>query len=802
MPAHKQYRSAVCAGQLHNGMMVKALLCSVAFVALALHAGPVKAQETQARLVQASKTTQFSIAGQPLASAIVKFATQSGLNIMADGTLPLSIQAQAVQGKMSVHEALTQMLSGTGYSFKQNGTRSFTLIRQEANNTETGDANALQLETITVTKTGSTVSGLVADHESAYRTTAAVSSTDGETLQHRNAGNIDNALRSAPGTFTRKAMSGAGVAVNIRGMEGYGRVNMMIDGARQNIRVMGHGVAGGSTFIDTDLLAGMDIGRGALGGAAGIGALGGAANFRTIGIDDVILPGHSYGAMTTIKYGNNAYNWSKLVAGGMRMDGVGIMGAFNRRDSGAPLSGVDDKGNRLRNNNMIEDLKSGLAKLELGDGQDHKLLLGGIWYDNVSAIRGEPQDYRNHTYTARYNYTPDSDLINLNINAFYNDARVRFVEGNYKGQFNRDKGKGIDITNNSQFALSEEIGLKLTTGGAYYHDDVTSGQSWGTGGPGDGTQAISSLFADATFSYGIFDLKTGFHYDHFRLNGDIAKKVNGNLFTENVKLTQSSFNPRVTLAVNPLDGLQFYTTYAKTFRPPSVTETFFPGAHSATPSDITPNPDLVGETSKGWEFGVNVTEKNLLTAGDRLLLKANYFNNNVENYITSGVFSMSNMPGLKFINAPGKTRINGFELEANYDSGFIFAGLAYSKTKTQLPYGMWSGDYGVGAINNLPDSTLTVSAGFRALDEKLTIGGQIRRIGESKALKPPFGPALVDVDSYTLADVFASYKYNENATFFVNIENLSNVAYKPAQYMDTRKLGRGRTVIGGMTLRF
>ena len=625
MPAHKQYRAAVYVGQLHNSMMVKALLCSVAFVALALHASPVKAQETQVRLVQANKLTQFSIAEQPLTSAIVKFAAQSGLNIMADGTLPSFIQAQAVQGKMSAHEALTQMLSGTGYSFKQNGARSFTLISQAASNPESDNTSVLQLETITITKPASTMSGLVGDHESAYRTTAAVSSTDGETLQQRNAGNIDNALRSAPGTFTRKAMSGAGVAVNIRGMEGYGRVNMMIDGARQNIRVMGHGVSGGSTFIDTDLLA--------LSGAAGIGALGGAANFRTIGIDDVILPGHTYGAMTTIKYGNNAYDWSKLVAGGMRMGGVGIMGAFNRRDSGAPLSGVDEKGKRLHNYNMIEDLKSGLAKLELGDGQDHKLLLGGIWYDNVSAIRGEPQDYRNQTYTARYNYTPDSDLINLNVNAFYNDARVRFVEGNYKGQFNRDKGKGIDITNNSQFALSDDIGLKLTTGGAYYHDDVTTGQSWGTGGPGDGTQAISSLFADATFSYGIFDLKTGFHFDHFRLNGDVAKKVNGNLITENVKLTQSSFNPRVTVAVNPFDGLQFYTTYAKTFRPPSVTETFFPGAHSATPSDISPNPDLEGETSKGWEFGLNVIEKNLLTADDKLLLKANYFNNNVENYI-------------------------------------------------------------------------------------------------------------------------------------------------------------------------
>ncbi|MDN9032338.1 hypothetical protein KFU51_24755, partial [Enterobacter hormaechei] len=150
-----------------------------------------------------------------------------------------------------------------------------------------------------------------------------------------------------------------------------------------------------SAFVDSDLLAGMDMGRGSLGGAAGVGTLGGAANFRTLGIDDVILPGNSYGAMSTIKFGNNAYDWSRMAAAGARtQNGIGFMGAFNRRDSGAPKSGVDEKGRRLINPNQQEDLKSGLAKLEFGNGEDHKLLLGGVWYNNKSTIRSEPQTYR------------------------------------------------------------------------------------------------------------------------------------------------------------------------------------------------------------------------------------------------------------------------------------------------------------------------------------------------------------------------------------------------------------------------
>ncbi|RBO90591.1 TonB-dependent receptor [Pseudochrobactrum asaccharolyticum] len=776
-------------------------VCSVAIIALSPF--PAYAQNRETSTVSLGMRRDFSLASQPLSSTIVRFSAQTGINILADGAFAAGIQSSPVKGSLTVEEALSQMLRGTGYFYQRNDPRSFTLVRQSTTNTDQATDAGVQLDVITIQTGNRSVSGLVAGKNAPYQTTAAVTSVDAQTLGEKNAGNLDAAIRSSAGTFTRKAMSGAGVAVNIRGMEGYGRVNMMIDGARQNIRVMGHGVSGGSAFIDSDLLAGLDMGRGSLSGAAGVGALGGAANFRTLGIDDVILPGKSYGALSTIKYGNNAYDWSTMAAAGMRAEnGTGIMGAFNRRDSGAPKGGEDDNGRRLTDRNQAEDLKSGLAKLELGHGEDHKLLLGGIWYNNKSTIRGEPQDYLNHTYTARYDYTPDNDLIDLTVNAYYNDAQVRFSGGKYAGQFTRDKGMGIDVTNRSHADLSNDIALKLTYGGAYYHDDVTNGQSWGRGGPGDGKIGIGSLFADATLSYGMFDLTAGFHYDTFRLQGDVVKKNDRQTVLEYADRSDSHFNPRVTFAATPVDGVQFYTTYAKTFRPPTITETFFPGAHSATPNPTSPNPDLEGESSKGWEFGMNVLKKDVLAPGDALRMKANYFNNDVENYITSGAYSMKNMPMLQFVNITGKTRIKGFELETNYDSGFAFAGVTYSKTSTDLPYGMWSDGFGIGELNGLPDYTVTINAGFRALDEKLTIGGQVRRIGKTKAVKPPMGPQLIDVEGYMLADAYASYKYNENATFFVNIENITNKAYKPAQFMDPQKFGRGRTVIGGMTLRF
>lgn len=779
------------------------LLCSVAAAMLAM-ASSAQAQTTGAPAA-GEQQANFAIPAQPLAAAIVKYSAQSGVNVIAAGALPASVTTSPVSGRLTPAQALTRMLAGTGYGYRSSGPNAVVLVAPGQGAAAPAADGTLQLDTLTIASGSNTLGGLVTGKDAPFETPAAVSSMDAQTLQERHAGNVDNALRSGAGTFTRKALSGAGVAVNIRGMEGHGRVNMTIDGARQNIRVMGHGVSGGSTFVDTDLLAGMDVGRGALGGAAGVGALGGAANFRTLGIDDVIMPGKTMGTMTTVKHGSNGYNYSALAAAGMRTEnGIGFMGAFNRRDSGKSASGVDDRGQRLYDVNPAEDLKSGLAKVEFGNGDDQKLLLGGVWYSNKSAIRGEPQDYRNQTYTARYDYSPGNDLVDLTVNAYLNDARVEFTKGNYKGQFTRDRGAGIDITNRSQFAIGDEVDVKMSYGGAYYHNNVTNRQQWGTGGPGDGKLGIGSVFADATFTYGMFDLTTGFHFDTFSLNGDVARRINGQTVIENVSRTENSFNPRVTLAANPWDGIQFYTTYAKTFRPPSVSETFFHGAHSNTPNPTSPNPNLRGESSIGWEAGVNVLRNGVLTEGDALRLKANYFSNDVENYITSARQPKGPpyVAMLQFVNIPGTTRIKGFELEANYDTGDVFGGISYARTQTHLPFGMWSDGYSIGEINGLPNYTLTLSAGFRALEEKLTVGGQLRYVGKSKGLKPPFGPDMREFDGYALADAFVTYKHSDNATFFLNIENLTNEAYKPAHIMDTRLIGRGRTVTGGLTVKF
>ncbi len=151
------------------------------------------------------------------------------------------------------------------------------------------EADGVALKTITIQNPTS------AKADAPFSTPAAVSTVSRQEINRFGDVKLDDLLRDVPGTFTRMNASQPGVAVNIRGFEGSGRVNMMVDGVRQNFRFTGH-EAQGFTYIDPNLLADIDVSRGAVTGAGG-GGLAGSVNFRTLGVDDIVRQGQQYGVL-------------------------------------------------------------------------------------------------------------------------------------------------------------------------------------------------------------------------------------------------------------------------------------------------------------------------------------------------------------------------------------------------------------------------------------------------------------------------------------------------------------------------
>jgi hemoglobin/transferrin/lactoferrin receptor protein len=107
---------------------------------------------------------------------------------------------------------------------------------------------------------------------------------------------LSDIFYNVPGVSFQDRGDDPATAINIRGLQDFGRVAVVVDGARQNYQRTGH-FANGSFFLDPELVGGVDIVRGPTANIYGSGAIGGVVSFRTKDINDVVRPGERWGAI-------------------------------------------------------------------------------------------------------------------------------------------------------------------------------------------------------------------------------------------------------------------------------------------------------------------------------------------------------------------------------------------------------------------------------------------------------------------------------------------------------------------------
>ena len=145
---------------------------------------------------------------------------------------------------------------------------------------------------------------------------------------------IDQVIRSIPGAFTQQDKGSGVVSVNIRGENGLGRVNTMVDGVTQTFysTSMDSGQSGGSSqfgaSLDPNFIAGVDVNKSNFSGSNGVNTLSGSANFRTLGVNDVITDDKPFGLIVKGMTGSNATksNFMTMAAGRKWLDNGGYVG--------------------------------------------------------------------------------------------------------------------------------------------------------------------------------------------------------------------------------------------------------------------------------------------------------------------------------------------------------------------------------------------------------------------------------------------------------------------------------------------
>ena len=153
---------------------------------------------------------------------------------------------------------------------------------------------------------------------------------------------ISDVLQGVPGVAVRETGTDPGQAVNIRGLQDFGRVNVLVDGARQDYQVSGHGANG--PFYPRSR-ADRPGGRRARPSSTvyGSGAIGGVVSFRTRTIDDILAGDERYGAVQKFGYGTNGAGLLTNSMVGARIGAAAdVFGQFLYRNTGTYRDGNGD----------------------------------------------------------------------------------------------------------------------------------------------------------------------------------------------------------------------------------------------------------------------------------------------------------------------------------------------------------------------------------------------------------------------------------------------------------------------------
>lgn len=587
---------------------------------------------------------------------------------------------------------------------------------------------------------------------------------------------VEDMLRAVPGVTVQQDARDTGSAINVRGLQDFGRVNVTIDGARQNFQRSGHN-ANGIFYIDPELVEKVTVIRGPVANVFGSGAIGGVVTFETINPFDFLKPGERVAASVKGQalFNGDGYMTSATGAAGF-WERFGVLANVVYRDQD---NYEDGDGNEIIGS--AREILSGLGKAQLRFNEETELVIGYVSNDSKyrsgAGNRFSPfrdNEVENRTATGKFTWDSSStDLINLTGNAYWTGTRaeqVRLDTG--VERFFDIETIGIDVYNTSGF-FAYGFDHALTIGLDAFEDTV---ETEDLTGPGDeatpsGERRVYGGFIQHQIERGEWlDIIGALRFDAYKLEG-----VNGDTMLP-IESSGDRVSPKITIGLSPfqglaLDGLQIYGTYAEGYRAPAITETLVSGFHPPPARfEFLPNPDLRPEVGKTLELGLNYKRDDLFYQGDAFRLKAALFHNDVEDYI-GGVWLPPESPMARFgpyqYQNIANAEIEGFELEATYDTGGWFASLSGHIIRGEDAD---TGEY----LNSIPPDKLSTTLGMRLINETLTIGATLHAVAEQNRV------ASDDLKSeaHSTVDLFAFYEPNENFTFGGTIDNVFDEDYR------------------------
>lgn len=285
-----------------KSMLLLAALISTSMVALTPE---VQAQSTDTEHAATNKTVKISTPAGSLEEGLLAFGMQANIRLVYPSKFTHGKTTHGVRGDMSTQEALAILLQGTGLSYEFVNTN--TVILRALDNGISSSASSnddiIRLKPIVIIGDNSRNSS--SREVDPYQTDASVAVISAQTIERFRGTSPADMFRGTPGVSSGEARNGAGsIDMNVRGMQGLGRVAVTLDGTSNSITIaQGYQGISNRSFVDPDLLGGIEITKGSDIASNGIA---GTVAMRTIDAKDIVKPGERFGARLKTGFGTNS----------------------------------------------------------------------------------------------------------------------------------------------------------------------------------------------------------------------------------------------------------------------------------------------------------------------------------------------------------------------------------------------------------------------------------------------------------------------------------------------------------------
>ncbi|NJS14041.1 MAG: TonB-dependent receptor [Sphingopyxis sp.] len=662
----------------------------------------------------------------------------------------------------------------------------------------------------------------------AVDTPQAVTALEQEDIDRRQPQTFGDILKDVPGVTKTGTERVLGQSFNIRGIGAtesagdQGRIIVQIDGASKFYE----GYRMGSLFTDPDLFKRVEVLRGPASSTLyGAGALGGVVSFTTKDASDFLGPDDTVAIRTKIGIDSNRNGYSPQAILAARMGGnAEVLASIAYRT-------IDDyrSGNGTLIGATAFDAPSGLLKGTFRFGDNNEQVLRASYTHWTSDAKD--QQYAQVTNTPAFGTLDRTVTDRTFVLAYENPASANpwldlDISLSYSSSRNEQKGASnqaptasrlywdndydyntiqFNASNTAEF-IGDNYENFLAGGIQIAHlnrvvDLVPLAGAGGVNGSGNtgviGFHPEGSQFKTGAFVQNelIWDDKltfiTGLRIDH-------QSSETGDRETVQAQVDDIAISPKIAALYKINDTLSVFGSYAYTERLPTIDELFSNDNTLSPALQNSPNYalGLRKERSDNFEAGLALTGDNLIQDGDTAQLKVTAFHNDVRDLIERTPTALRQSVG--YNRNIGRIRFQGVEVEAAYDSDYVFANATYSmiRGKDLVPNAANPN----GFVNSAAPDELNLTLGGKLPDYGVSFGWRGRFVASQDRARPNVPAASLfsrtATASFNTHDLFASWKQQDPDRVLHGLEvnaSVENIFDKQYQEYLSDDPAKGRT---------